>query len=162
MPCAAVDDICPLERSLYQDVDGRGFQLEFTAPKVNAAEVVCSATITHPERGTVFQFDFSFGSGGYVQPFVQQRTATEDGVHHAVHFFDKDLQTTDPGSPAPPYLLIEGLGPADWYGPQGDYARRLPVGTPLWKLADCGDSPPAVRPACALFLKTLYDRKDPL
>ncbi|MGI6656518.1 MAG: hypothetical protein ACOX5Z_06795 [Desulfobulbus sp.] len=136
LPCVAVDDTCPLERAIYEDLDGSDFRLEFAPPTGNAAEVVYSATITHPERGVVFRFDLGYAMGN-AQPYLRQQVSGEDCAHHNVHFFDKDLRTTDPDPPAPQYLLIEGLGPADWYGTQAEHARRLPIGTPLWKLAGC-------------------------
>jgi hypothetical protein len=138
IPFSALGDACPFEQSVYKDVDNRGFLLQFTPPQVNTARTVHSATITHPQRGTIFELDFMYGMG-YGQPFLEPRNAAKDDTKaFNIHFFDQSLKTTDLDKLAPPYLFIERLGPADWYGVQADTtARKIPIGTPLWRFDHC-------------------------
>ncbi len=141
MPFSAFGDTCPLEKSVYQDLDNKGFLLEFGPPHDNGVRNVHSATITHPRRGTLFDFNLMFGMG-YAAPFLTLRDADEElSKPFHLHFFDKNLRSMELDKSALPYAFIDGLGPADWYGVQADTtARKIPIGTPLWRFVRCSES----------------------
>ena len=141
IPFSVLGDACPLEKSVYQDLDNKGFLLEFGPPYDNGVRNVHSATITHPKRGTVFEFNFMIGMG-YAAPFLTLRGADGDlSKSFHLHFFDKNLRSMELDKFALPYAFIDGLGPADWYGVQADTtARKVPIGTPLWRFAHCRQS----------------------
>lgn len=136
-PFSALGDTCPLEKSVYQDMDNKGFLLEFGPPHYGIRNVH-SATITHSKRGTLFEFNLMFGMG-YAAPFLTLRDADEElSKPFHLHFFDKNLRSMELDKSALPYAFIDGLGPADWYGVQADTtARKIPIGTPLWRFARC-------------------------
>jgi len=108
MPFLAFGKTCLFEKSIYQDLDGGGFRLEFAPPKADEAPALHSATVTHPKRGTVFEFDFAYGMG-YGQPVL--RTRDRDGSDGSafdslgIHFFDENLRSTDLDELAPPMPL---------------------------------------------------------
>ena len=137
---SAFGDACSLEKSVYQDLDSKGFLLKFGPPHDNGVRNVHSATISHPKRGTVFEFDFMIGMG-YAAPFLTLRDADgELAKPFHLHFFDKNLRSMELDKFALPYAFIDGLGPADWHGVQADTtARKIPIGTPLWRFTRCSE-----------------------
>ena len=136
---AALGATCPFEKSVYEDVDGNGFRLEFGPPKVDVVNVVYSATITHPQRGTVFDFDFRY-TVGHAVALLSRRDADDGSATRRIHFFDKHLRSISLDDVAAPYAFVEGLGSADWYRGGAEIARRIPIGTPLWKFTSCRES----------------------
>jgi hypothetical protein len=126
---------CPLENSVYEDVDGEGFRLEFTPASSESARALYAVVIKHPKRGIIFDFDFMY-SLGYGEALLTPRERAGDEFHR-IHFFNKDLKTRRGPEVATPYAFVEGLGYAD------HYAHRMEpsVGTPLWRFLRCQPPP---------------------
>jgi len=139
LPVAVLAQGCPLERSAYKDMNGRGFVLEFAPAPGDSATVLYTVTIKHPKRGILFDFDFSYSQG------IGESLLTPRGggntEFHRIHFFDEKLKSFD-AEFAAPYAFVEGLGFADHYG-KGELGSREPaLGTPLWKFSQCKATQP--------------------
>ena len=137
--CDATAD-CLLEDSIYEDADGREFLLEFGPASAQMANVTHTATIRHPRRGAIFEFNFSTGTA-LAQAFLSLRMGSAEPEEHRAHFFDKDLRSATWDDSAPPYAFVEGLGYADYYGNRDKGSRDVVLGNPMWTLARCRTSP---------------------
>lgn len=132
---------CPLDQSVFHDSGGQGFVLAFTQAHSPHAQVTAQARITHPTRGTLFNFEMG-RTNGYGATYLTQtplpgQEEADRQRHHGVYFFDKHLKPLM-GQPTPPaWLFIENLGPADHY----DARHRTPpgpeLGDPMWAFAHC-------------------------
>lgn len=124
---------CPLALRSYEDVDDRGFVLEFDPPPPppdRPVQQIGIATLLHSARGKIFEFGV-FAASGY------GRVALVHGEHdHTAYFFADDLTSakTEAGSRL---LFIDGLGEADWMVGQLPGSRDYPVGDRIWRLAGC-------------------------
>ena len=128
---------CPVNRSVYRDVEGRGFQLEFAPNTSNSATVHATATIAHPVRGTIFQFDIT-QSQGYGSTRLTNRNSPEKS--YELYFFDAGLRHSSVllgrGS-APSYAFVAGLGSTDYYMNQNSRSREIPLADVMWQFDHC-------------------------
>ena len=124
---------CPLALRSYEDIEGRGFVLEFDPPPPpadRAAQQIGIATLLHSARGKIFEFEV-FAVSGYGQVLLVQ------GEHdHTAYFFSDDLTSTKTEAGAR-LLFIDGLGATDWMVGQLPGSRDYPLGDPIWRLVGC-------------------------
>ena len=131
-------ELCPIEKSIYRDGDGLGFELVFGPPPPESV-VQASAVINHPRQGRLYQFEVQQTSGygeirlGNLDPMF--RRAERKGSNFWVTFFDKNLKSANPlflgeEVEAPKYVVVAELGIHDYYGRRdavtGDRSLLLP------------------------------------
>lgn len=124
---------CPLALRSYEDVESRGFVLEFDPPPARSdrpAQQIGVATVLHSARGRLLHFEV-FSSPGYGQVSL-----VRDGDAHTAYFFAEDLSSTktEVGSRL---LFIDGLGLADQKTGELPGAREHPLGDTIWRLVGC-------------------------
>lgn len=125
---------CPLNQSVYEDIDGNGFLLEFSNPIADSGQILSTVEIKHNKRGVIFMFNSLIANGTGQALLI--KPDNKSGTEHPIHFFKKNLKTGD-SDKAEPYIFIEGLSSADWYGEQAEIARETPIGNPIWKFVHC-------------------------
>ncbi len=138
LPAIAFGADCALKDSVYEDADGKGFQLEFGPASGASASVTHTAVLKHSKRGTVIELNFTVGPGS-AQAFLSPRAEREGGKAHRIHFFGIDLRSADWVERAPEYLFVEGLGPEGYSSHRGKGGRDAVLGNPMWKLVRCRD-----------------------
>jgi hypothetical protein len=124
---------CPLVLRSYEDIEGRGFVLEFDPPPPppeSTAQQIAAARILHRSRGEILAFDV-FAMVGYGRVLL-----TRDDTDHTAYFFTEDLRSTPTEADAP-LLFIDRLGQADWMHGEDPGRRDHPLGDVIWRVAGC-------------------------
>lgn len=137
LPAIAQEPTCDLTRSVYQDADGQGFQLEFAPDLSGSAVTLATATLTHPDRGTIFEFSVAQSQGYGAIGLVNSNNPE---AVHGIYFFGSDLRRSSVligRGNAPTYAFVEGLGSTDYYSNQNSGSRDIILGDVMWQLAYC-------------------------
>ena len=124
---------CPIALRSYEDVEGRGFVLEFDPPPPppdRPAQQIGTATLLHSARGEIFEFDV-VATSGYGQVLLV--LGEQD---HIAYFFTEDLKSTKTELDSR-LLFIDGLGAADWMLGDLPDSRDFPLGDTIWRLVGC-------------------------
>jgi hypothetical protein len=127
---------CSLNSSVYRDVGGRGFELNFSQKPVNSATIAATVTLTHSKRGRIFEFDL-VQSQGYGSTWLVHRE--DNDRSHLVNFFNSELIQTSVfrAKSSSMYLFISGLGSEDYYRNQMSGSREIVLGDVMWKFYRC-------------------------
>lgn len=122
---------CPLALRSYEDVEGRGFVLEFDPPPADRPTgQVAMATILHSARGRLFE------AAVFVQQDDSYLVSRAGEKHHSIYFFTNALQSTSAAAGSQ-LMFIDGLGRADRTTADLPGSREHPLGDPLWRLVGC-------------------------
>ncbi len=126
---------CSLAKSVYRDVDKRGFELSFSDRPAGSV-FLATATLTHSKRGKIFEFNV-VQSQGYGSTWLINRK--DNGKSHLVNFFNADLTqaTVFRSETSPTYLFVSDLGAADYYRNELVGSRKIILGDVMWKFYRC-------------------------
>lgn len=121
---------CRWTSSLYRDVANKGFELKFqpSQPPLSA-----TATVSHPERGILFEFDVIESQGYSVINMVYKDQPESSQV---LYFFDLNLMPSQSDEP-PIYAFVAGLGYADWSVNKEKGSTKIVLGDGMWTFAGC-------------------------
>ncbi|WP_338463081.1 hypothetical protein VZH09_13880 (plasmid) [Synechococcus elongatus IITB7] len=126
---------CQLSRSIYRDVNGKGFELSFKGGRFESVSQWAIATLRHRQKGVKTAFDVSSmqGAGGIIlTPRGNKYRESKNDLN--LYVFNANL-TSSVERGAPTYIFISGLGSFDWYWNR-DQGEPY-VWDTLWKFNRC-------------------------
>jgi hypothetical protein len=127
---SAQPQTCRWTSSLYRDVANKGFELKFQPSEPPAS---ATATVSHPKRGILFEFDVIESQGYTVRNMVYK---DQPESSQPLYFFDTNLMPPQ-SEESPIYAFVAGLGYADWSVNQEKGAREIILGDSMWKFSSC-------------------------
>jgi hypothetical protein len=127
---------CKITDGIYRDVSGRGFELRFGPPPPKSVTTMATAIISHPKRGSIFEFEMT-QSQGYGSTSLISRKDTSKS--YRVNFFNSDLTQASMfrAKSLPTYLFVSDLGGDDYYLNQGSGSREIALGDVMWRFQRC-------------------------
>ncbi len=132
---AATPATCPLEDSVYQDANGRGFVLSFDGPNADLSLIAPLTAAIHYQATPLYHFPITL-SNGYVSYYwlVENDALRMDFFNADLTAFDALTTTT-----APAIAFISGLGSYDYYTRRGDQTETSPplILDTLWIFDHC-------------------------
>lgn len=123
---------CNLYKSVYSDVDNKGFELIFSKGRSNSVRYA-TAIIKHPKLGTIWSFDLS-QSQGYGSTYLLDNTNISRNRSYVIDFFNRRLESDRTFSwfrrnNSPAYAFIAGLGSDDYYSRR---TSKILLGDTMW------------------------------
>jgi hypothetical protein len=128
---------CELDRSVYSDIEKKGFELIFRKkPNDKQPSPYASAIIKHSKLGTIWSFDV-YQYQGYASIILKSNLPSEEQFD--INFFDQSLESARPplwkkNVLAPYYVFISGLGSRDYYRRR---ASNIFIFDTMWILKGC-------------------------
>ena len=110
---------CEISKSIYSDVNNRGFDLIFGA-KLPNSPWFATAIIRHPKLGTLWTFDVTQSNGyGSTALIARAMPNTPPDTSFVISFFNENLESDTfiwgRKLDSPKYAFIQGLGSTDYY-----------------------------------------------
>jgi len=135
---------CPMNRSIYRDGNGNGYQLVFGSPPPKGIHHG-TAVIQHPNYGQLYRFTVDQFSGyGSVSLSGEYVPNSKRTVTLWITFFNENLESATPlvfwqEKHAPKYAVIAELGGYDHYRSRDEMRKdpRPPMRDPMWIFDRC-------------------------